>query len=320
VKSRKTGLPRRLAAKRSRKAYSDGAKLQELPGAQPTAKRAFAGRLTPSWFQRKFGAPNNEGVAMRCARIGLALLLVSQFQPVLATEQQKLEYVVGVESFYYPPHYYVENGRFSGYARDLLDAFAKAKGLKLTYRPLPYLRLVQDLRDGLLDFQYPDNPLWLQDKKAGTRIIYSNDAIKYIDGVSRKKENLGKPLAEFKRMVMPIGWSPIDYYPLVKAGKLEITEATNVETVLSMLSSDRVDGAYLNADVVKYIMKANGTPDRIQFDPSLPYIFSGFSLATIKHGDVIASFNQFLIDERKTVAALRQKYGFSYDTDPKGGK
>ncbi len=256
---------------------------------------------------------------MQSLGVALAGLLLLA-HPAGAEEARRTEYVVGVESFYYPPHYYLNNGEFSGYARDLLDAFAAARGLHLTYRPLPYLRLVHDLRLGLIDFQYPDNALWLQDKKVGVDISYSNYAIMYIDGVARKKENLGKPLAALKRMVMPIGWSPIDYYPLVKAGKLEITEVVNVDSVMKMVTTDRVDGAYLNADVVRYIMQEAGTPDRIEFDPTLPYIFSGFSLASVKHKDVSKSFNQFLSDERKNVAAIRQKYGFVDDTDTKAPK
>ena len=47
---------------------------------------------------------------------------------------------VGVEAIDYLPAYGLRNGEFIGAAREILDAFAAAKGHRLSYRPLPVKR------------------------------------------------------------------------------------------------------------------------------------------------------------------------------------
>lgn len=51
------------------------------------------------------------------------------------------EFVVGVEEISYQPYYSLQNdGRYVGFARDMLHAAAKSTGHTFVYRPLPIER------------------------------------------------------------------------------------------------------------------------------------------------------------------------------------
>jgi hypothetical protein len=116
---------------------------------------------------------------------------------------------------------------------------------------------------------------------------------------------------------MPRGWTPIDYYPLVQRKELVIEEANSVEAVMQMLLSKRVDGIYLNADVVTSYLAGTGLSAEAGFDKSLPYQFSRFSLASKTHPEMIKEFNQFLLDSAAEIKKLKESYKFRYDIDPK---
>lgn len=254
----------------------------------------------------------------RCTVLSALLLLwlpTLALPQVAVTEPRVL--TVGVEEFYYAPHYFTVNGRYYGFGRDVLDMFARKKGYEFNYRTLPYVRLVKELLRGEIDLQYPDNPDWLADMKRGHKIYYSQGVIEYVDGISRRRADIGKPIQTLKRIAMPRGWTPIDYFPLVARKELVIEEANSVEAVMQMLFSNRVDGVYLNADVVVGFLAGNGLSAEAGFDKSLPYQFSRFSLASKTHPEVIKEFNQFLVDSAPEIKKLKDTYKFRYDVDPR---
>jgi len=225
-------------------------------------------------------------------------------------------FVVGVTSFEYAPHYYMDGGRFSGFARDVLDLFAKKYGYEFQYQARPYVRMVKEFLTGEVDFQYPDNPDWLTAQKNGRTIFYSNGVIQYIDGIVRRNSDIGKPLSTLKRIAMPRGWTPTDYLPLVRRGELIVDEVDQAAGVIEMLLHNRVDGSYLNIDVANNYLESHKISGKIGFDYSLPYQFSQYSLSSISHPEVIKEFNQFLIDSAQEIQQLKVKYKFRFDTDP----
>lgn len=244
------------------------------------------------------------------------LLLPAAALPQTAGAEHQV-FTVGVEEFYYAPHYFTVNGRYDGFGRDVLDLFARKKGYDFNYQPRPYMRMVKELLRGDIDFQYPDNPDWLADLKRGHKIYYSQGVIEYVDGISRRREDIGKPITTLQRIAMPRGWSPIDYYPLVQRKALAIEELNSVEAVMQMLLSHRVDGVYLNADVVASYLAGAGLSAEAGFDASLPYQFSRFALSSKAHPEVIKEFNQFLLDNAAEIKKLKESYKFRYDVDPK---
>ncbi|WP_372870854.1 substrate-binding periplasmic protein [Shewanella sp.] len=252
-------------------------------------------------------------------RFSLWITLILMVLPVASEEVDGYvppTFTVGVQDFYYPPHSFIEEGRYAGFGRDVLDLFASHRGYRFVYVPQPYIRNVVDLLGGKIDFQYPDDSKWLVEMKLPHTIFYSNGIVGYMDGVNRNRADLGKPLEELKRMVMPIGWTAKDYEPLVTEGKLIINQVGSVQAVIAMVLKGRVDGAYLNADVVNYHFASMGREGDVAIDTTLPYSFGHFTLSSKKHPAIIEEFNAFLNEQADAVASLKEKYHFKYDKEP----
>lgn len=219
--------------------------------------------------------------------------------------------IIGVQEFSYYPHYDIKGEEFVGYSRDLLDAFAATQHYLITYKTMPYRRLVQQFLAGKVDLQYPDNSYWLSNLKSDYVIIYSQPAVSYIDGAHVLAENYGKGIDAIQSLGTLIGFSPIQYFPLEQEGKLSISYAATVPGLVKQVHRKRLDAVYLNVDVVKH--QERDTAKALVFDESLPFIKSGYTMSTIQHPEVIEDFNQFLVTHKKTVDAIKRKYGLSLD-------
>ena len=237
--------------------------------------------------------------------MNLLLPFIILFLLSASTQAQKT-YSVGVEAFPYYPHYQITGESFSGYARDILDAFARVKGYKLRYHPMPYMRIVNLFLSNKLDFQYPDNEYWLAKRKKNHHIYYSQSAVNYTDGLHLLPNNIGKGLDSVKTIGTLLGFTPIQYFPLQDSGQLEIHYSTTVEGLIKQAHLGRIDGLYLNTDVIDYAERNKAL--KLVFDPSLPHIKSGYSLSSINHPDIIEDFNHFLNNYPDIVNTIKSKY------------
>ncbi len=218
----------------------------------------------------------------------------------------KRSYTVGVESFPYYPHYQAQGDSFEGYAHDILDAFAQVKDYKLIYHPMPYMRILNLFLSNQLDLQYPDNQYWSEKQKKNYVIHYSEPAVNYTDGVHVTQENQGKAVEKLKSIGTLIGFSPVQYFPLEEKGLLEIHYSATVEGLIEQTHLGRIDGVYLNTDVIKFSQK-NKTK-KLSFDQTLPHINSGFSLSSIQYPKMIEEFNEFLKNNQPLVNKIKKKY------------
>ncbi|MBF0441893.1 MAG: hypothetical protein HQK54_08325, partial [Oligoflexales bacterium] len=81
---------------------------------------------------------------------------------------EKKEFIVGVQDFIgYLPESDYSNMEYKGFARELLDMFAKEKGYAFTYKAFPLKRLYDSFVHGSVDLKYPDNSYWSTDVKKG---------------------------------------------------------------------------------------------------------------------------------------------------------
>lgn len=219
-------------------------------------------------------------------------------------------YVVGVEALNYYPHYSNEGGQYSGFARDLLDSFAKTKGYSFEYRPLPVARLYMSFFAGELDFKYPDNQQWQDSKRKGLSISYSAPVVSYTDGVLVLPANKGKGIEQLKQLGTVRGFTPWDYLGLVEKGQIKLQEVNNFQQSLLQGINNRVNGVYMNAEVGRYQLNTVlKQPDALVFDEALPNSKGFYTLSTTKHAAVIDEFNQFLQEHSAEVAAMKAKYG-----------
>ncbi len=239
------------------------------------------------------------------ARMFWAALL---FGPALAIAKETL--VIGVESFYYLPLSTFENGAYRGYARDLIDAFARDRGYAIEYRGLPVPRLYASFFEGEVDFKFPDNANWKQDQRIGKRIHYSDPVAAFIDGTNMPSEKKIDNPDQIKRLGTMGGFTPWAWMDRIKAGRTRISENTSLEALVRQAMAGRVDGAYASVAVINYqldhVLKQ---PGALVFNPALPYSRDDYHLSTIKRPEILNEFNDWMKRNRQRIAALKKKHG-----------
>lgn len=214
--------------------------------------------------------------------------------------------VVGVEMQSYLPAYAVENGRYVGYARDVLDAFAKDAGYRLEYRPLPVPRLYAAFFAGQVDLKFPDNPTWQAERRAGHDIVYSEPLAAFVDGISVVPTRRGAGPATLRTLGTVSGFTPWAAIDLVRAGKVALTENTSLDGLLQQVQTGRIDGVYASIAVVNHQLDhVLRQPGALVFDPSLPHSRGQYHVASIKRPDVVRDLTAWLRNNAKRVAAMK---------------
>lgn len=222
-------------------------------------------------------------------------------------------YTIGVEDIDYAPLYSIVDGRYDGYARELLDTFAAAHGDKFEYIPLPVKRLSADFfGNRTLDFKFPDAASWVPEQRVGRPITYSSSIEDVYEGVLVRAEHLNAGVEHLKVLGTLRGFTPVPYLAQIENGSMSISENSRLDGVLRQLDAGRVDGAYVNINVAERMStQLFGTPPKLVFDHALPYVKTPFSLSTMKHPDMIANLNTFMVRQRKLVNELRVKHGMA---------
>ncbi len=259
-------------------------------------------------------------MAMRWLQTFLLMALISpnggqpclaQSTTVQASAAQSKTFIVGVTGQNYYPQFSYENDVYSGYARELLDAFAKHHGYTFVYKAIPVSNVFSDFLNEIsyLDFKYPDNPHWNAAMKEGLSIQYSDPVAGRTDGVIVKRENSGRSIDALQRMGTIRGFTPYEYLHLIDEKKIHWVEVDNVVDLLQWVIDNKIDGAYVNIAVANYhlLMQANN-PQALFFDTDLPYSRGYYYLSSIKHPTIIEQINQFLATNTGMVQQLRKIY------------
>ena len=224
-------------------------------------------------------------------------------------------FVVGVEEIdYYPLHSYA-NGKFSGYGRDLLDAFAKQSGHSFTYMPLPVSRLFHTfLNENSIDFKYPDNPHWQADMKKGKSVLYSDPVVNVSEGLLVKPEKIDQlSEASLQAIVTMRGFTPWPFDQTMRQkinnGTIRVYQEDSFSKVIALGMTGHYDAVYASPIVINYYLDVViHKPGALVFDKKLPFESNDFSLSSIRQGEVIKQFNEFLEKNQSLVMELKRKY------------
>ena len=166
------------------------------------------------------------------------------------------EYTVGVELLDYRPIWFVDSDRFSGFAREVLDAFAREYHHKFIYRPLPVKRLWSEFLLGQLDFKYPDSQSWGPSEKGKQHIYYSKPTLSFKDGVMVKPENFGKTHT-LSRLGIIRGFTPDGYQERIQKGEIELFELTKPKQLFDLMKMNHEMFQHEILLVLKIFSKTN---------------------------------------------------------------
>lgn len=219
-------------------------------------------------------------------------------------------YTVGVEDLDYYPVYAVKDGRYTGYAREVLDAFAKERGYRFEYKPFPVNRLFATFFQGQVDFKFPDNPYWQGDLRTGKNIAYSGSVVIYIDGALVRPEMKDAAPDEVKTLGTVAGFTPWAWLERIKNKQVTLRENASFTALAQQVAAKRVDAAYASVAVLNYqldhVLK---TPGALVFNGKLPHSRDSYFLSTLKYPEVIAEFDAWQKNHQDFVHALKKKYG-----------
>lgn len=225
--------------------------------------------------------------------------------------------VVGVEALSFAPHYSLDaQGRYQGFARELLDAFAADSGLSLSYKALPVDQLLPALQRGEIDFKYPDSPLWAQTQKAGMTLHYSQAVVDYVDGVLVAPDRQGQAPENIRRLALVQGWTPRGYEERIASGAVQPRYSEDLRQMIRQALRKESDGAYFNVVVATYYLdNIRARPGALVFDPTLPHTRGTFHLSSSAYPEVLARFDRFLGERAQQVAALKARHEVEANLD-----
>lgn len=220
-------------------------------------------------------------------------------------------YRIGVQEIDYFPIYAATapDYQFRGYAREVLDFFARQEDIQLAYVPLPVRRLIREYRQGRLDLVFPDNPHWDVAAKVDMHISYSQPLLVFQDAILVQPQHLGQPLDSFRTLGFIHGFTPWKFQADIEAGRVQIKEAPSPESLIHMTLLGYIDGANMARQVAGFHLRRLGMPNALVAEPRLLELKdSQYYLSSNHHPELIARFDAFLLRERKAIAALRAKY------------
>lgn len=240
----------------------------------------------------------------------LSLLPLSK-QSAYASDTPAL--IIGVENIHYMPHYTTRDGVYQGFARKMLDRFAREQGFQVIYRPLPLNRLYHEFVIGKLDLKYPDNPQWSNDIKGNRLIHYSRPVVPYIDGAIVRRIDLGRGLDGLDVLGTVRGFTPFSYLQEITSGRIILLENTSTISLLTLLENQRIQALYANPDVLGYLLRQQPQLfSDLAFDPDLPHSKGYYRLSSIKYPKVIRSFDLWMARHAEELSKMRDEFGIPH--------
>jgi hypothetical protein len=216
-------------------------------------------------------------------------------------------FTVGVEEIEYAPFYYVKDGQYSGFGRELFDKFALKYKHTVIYRPLPIERLYSELFSGKITFKFPDHNYWAQDKKQGKHIYYSKPVVGFTDGVLVLKENKDTDLKTIPDIGYLRGFTPWTLMGFIKENKVKSRVVNSLDSLIKLTLHNRIDGSYFNLDVAKYRMRnkfPKSTP--LVLANKLPFDRTNYLVSSLEDSKLLKQLNEFLTSE--DAHTIREKH------------
>lgn len=202
---------------------------------------------------------------------------------------------IGLESTYYPPRYYMEEGKPAGINVELLTKAFQSMGYDIQWKVKPVNELYQDLLKGELDFKFPDNPEWKYEAKQNKNILYSDTVQSDVDGLFVLPKKMGISLEKIKKVGTLKGFTVVSLEHNIRNGNIHVAEYDDTSMLIQAAIKGKIDGAYLSKGVGNYYLsKILRSPGKLVFDESLPTSSNPYYLSTLKQDKLLLKLNEWL--------------------------
>lgn len=218
---------------------------------------------------------------------------------------------IGVEVTDYSPYFYLDaQSNYQGAAREIIDLFAQHQEVLLNYDAMPVPRLFREFVKGQIDLKFPDNPLWSASLNSDVKVFYSQPVFKIKESLLVLKQ-AGEEVAKsnITKVGTILGFSVPGIAQAVANNELETVKTQEVEQLIHMLMSNRVDAVYFNESVALSISKKMYPNKVLSTHSQYPAFQYAYHLSSIKHPELIEAFNSFLISHAKQVDEIISRHG-----------
>jgi hypothetical protein len=214
-------------------------------------------------------------------------------------------YIIGVQSIDYSPHYnFIEKGAPS-YFSLFLTWLEQKTNCKFRVKALPIKRLNFDKNNIItLDFIYPDNAIW-HDKNTVKR-FYSLSLITAMTGMMVRPDKESTALEQFKTLAIVRGFTPAQWLFLAPNYTIKFHETHDALSALKMVLYKRADGADVEYNVAQYLLKKHHL-NKLVLAKKLPDWTTTFHISSVQHPDIINKINRLIKKYPNEIQALKDK-------------
>lgn len=219
-------------------------------------------------------------------------------------------FIIGTEDINFYPHYDFTSVQGQGFANDVLRLFAEEYGYQFSFQPLPVKRLYHEL-DNLVDFIYPDNPNWAKFQGSQQQRLFSEPLVQNWGTTLVLPKNKQLELAQVRTLAVIHGFTPVAWLALKPDNKFKFYEVPNAVTAINMVLKGQLDAADVEYHVARHILARQQQSDALVVADKLPMTRVNFHLSTIRHPQVLAQFNQFLLTHQNEIAQIKAGYNLA---------
>ncbi|WP_088332474.1 hypothetical protein [Lacimicrobium sp. SS2-24] len=242
----------------------------------------------------------------------------SLFFFVAAHAHEQRVYRIGIEDLDYYPLFSSEHGHSAedfGLLRQILERFARRQGIEFDYVSLPITRFNHWYREKHIDFRLPDNPLWNGSDELD--LHYSDALFEFFPTTVVLKSHENLPFEQFQRLGILYGFTPSTHWQQrIESGDVTLVRDRSIRVLVRLLYMGAIDGLDLHQTAVAHYASELG------FDPSqlvvaakaVPESAVAYQMSTLHHEPLLASLNDYLVQEVEEINQLKRLYGL----DPNG--
>jgi hypothetical protein len=213
---------------------------------------------------------------------------------------------VAVEDLDYRPFHWMGPDGPEGFSLRLLQQFASEQGRPLQLVPLPLNRL-RRARGGEGDFDliYPDNPAW---PKGESPPRYSQPLVRIVGATMVEPARQAMLPDAFRVLAAPRGFTPVEWLPRLDDGTVVLLEAASPRGALELVLRRRADGADVEYNVARHLLKAMGDAEALVVAYHLPLSSIAFHVSSTRSPELIDALDRFLQREAVWVRQLKDAH------------
>lgn len=217
----------------------------------------------------------------------------------------------GVEITDYSPYFFLDQKQnYQGAAREIFDLFSENIKQTPNYAPMPVSRLFSEFFKGNVDLKFPDNPLWSASFPSKVEVFYSDPVFQINETLLVIKQDSGEIGKEkINKVGTILGFSVPGIAAPVANKEFDKVETKEVEQLIHMLVSGRVQGVYFNESVAIALAQKMYPNKSLTHHSQYPPFQYAYHLSSINHPEIIDAFNRFLISHSEQVTKIRHRYG-----------